>query len=196
MSRLDEFAAFCRQYKGHTLSDLLTMANYKDPAQRASLKTQMRRAMLPDGPYRFLAEQKIVIPGPDDKGDWTEGLDRAASNTLPIVLESNALSELRATDKGRLTTRYREHVEIAQATNLTGRKGLAVNNALVVGISEYERVGDQVEALRVLIAEKDATIGQLRSEVEFLRDLLRALGGGSAVVPSHGSRGSLPEAAE
>ena len=135
------------------------------------------------GTHRYLAEQKIVVPGPDDRGEWTEGLERARSNTLPVVLESNAFAALRATDKSNLTTRYREHVEIAQATNLTGRKGLVVNNALVVGINEYERVKDRVDALSALISEKDAEIAQLLDEIAFLRDLIRRQGG-HALVPS------------
>ena len=53
MARLDEFASFCLNNRGNTLSDQLTAAGYKDPAQRASLKAQMRRAMAPGGTYRF-----------------------------------------------------------------------------------------------------------------------------------------------
>lgn len=172
MSRLNEFAAFAESNAGNTLSDLLSMAGYRDPAQRASLRSQMRRAMAPGGTHRYLAEQKIIIPGPDDRGEWTEGLQRARENNLPVVLESNAFSVLRATDKSQLTTRYRENVELAQITNLTGRKGLVVNNALVIGINEYEKVKERVEALQMLLDQKDQEIETLRTEVIFLRDLV------------------------
>src|SRR4051794_26461061 len=109
MSRLNEFAEFAESNSGNTLSDLLTMGGHRDPAQRASLRAQMRRAMAPGGTHRYLAEQKTIIPGPDDCGEWTEGLQRAPANNLPIVLESNAFAVLRNTDKSQLTTRYREH---------------------------------------------------------------------------------------
>jgi hypothetical protein len=185
MSRLDEFAHFCLNNRGNTLSDQLTAAGYNDPAQRASLKAQMRRAMAPGGQYRHLAEQGVVIPGPDDRGDWTEGLDRARRNTLPITLESIAFAGIRGTDKRNLPVRYRENVELAQSTNITGRKGMLVNNALVDGVNNYERALEHIQALEARIDDKDARIEDLQSQVEFMRELLRNTSGNTnAITPT------------
>lgn len=184
MSRLDDFAISCLNHPGNTLSDQLTEAGYNDPAQRASLKAQMRRAMAPGGQYRHLAEKKVVIPGPDDRGDWTEGLERASRNNLPVVLESLAFGGIRSTDKRSLPARYRENVELAQSTNITGRKGLLVNNALVDGVNSYERSLEHIQALQAQIAEKDARIADLQSDIDFLRKLLTPDGNTNAVVPS------------
>lgn len=178
MAVLDDFASSCMKHPGLTLSDqAFTFKETWDPAQLASLKAQMRRAMAPGGKYRNLAEQGIVIPGPTDKGDWTVGLAKAPQNNLPVSLESNAMSELRSTDKSRLTTRYREHLTEAQETNLTGRKGVVINNALVVGINEYERQHDKIEALTKMLADRDARIVDLQAQVAFLQDMLRNHGG-------------------
>lgn len=182
MSRLEDFAISCRAHPGRTLSDQLVIFKMEDPAQRASLRAQMRRALAKDGRYRELAENSIIIPGPEDRGEWADGLDRA-ENKLPVTLKSIAFTELRNTDKGRLPSRYREHMELAQQTNITGRKGVMINNALVVGINEFERKEDQVEALMQLLHQKDAIIEQLTKDVEFLREIIRSLGG-NGLVPA------------
>lgn len=187
MAILDEFAAFCAQHPGKTLSDhLFSWRDTWDPAQLASLKSQMRRALAPGGKYRKLATQKAVVPGPTDRGEWTAGLD-VGVNTLPAKVASNAMAPLRAADKSRLTTLYREQVEIAEATNLTGRKGTAVNNALVGGIHAFERQQDKVDAQEEMIEQLRGEIERLSGIVDFQQEIIRKLGG---------TDGNLPRAAQ
>lgn len=183
MSRLGDAVVYAQDNPGLTLNDLVTELGYQDPAERGSLKAQLRRALAPGGTHRELAERGIIKPGDEDKtAAWAKGLE-IGQTRHPIVIRSKAFGEVRTLDTSTLPTRVSEPLNRLMDLNLTGRKGQVVSGYVLVSTGHMELLQARLEGMeRERVAHLDQ-IGSLKEEAAFLRSLIKG-GGGGTVGPA------------
>jgi hypothetical protein len=181
MSRVDDMATFAEENGPITIDDLLTQLDFIDPAKRASAKAQFGRELEQGGRYRRLAEQHIVMPslktsGRSREARWERGLKRA-SNTLPVILRSDALAKVRGLDLSRHSAQSQQAIQAAIGTNVTGRKGETMAAAIVDLAHENELMRTRLEGEQAISKER-------RERVEELTDIVKTL---QSLIPSHGN---------
>jgi len=177
MSRFNDVISFATKYasengRGLSPNDALSLMgrddpDYLDPAVRNAVKTQLRRAVKKGGSHRWLVEKKIILPGLEDRGEWTDGLDRV-NTTVPVTIESRAFAPLRQVPEEnikKLPEQYKQQFHALVSLNLTGRKGTVVSTYGAISITEYRAALDKIALLESAIKEKDG-------EIKFLRSLI------------------------
>jgi len=173
MTQLQRFIEFCRKNPGHTLHDLLMMAGFHTRESYRHIKHELTRRLVPGSELSELAMKRIIVPSPEERGRWAEGLDRA-EDQIAEQPQSKAIADTRRTDLTSLPPDYRMLIEDVLAADPAGRIGALVNKLARFAITDKRHDQELIASLKDRLGDLKDQVEDLRLDKRALWDVIRA----------------------